>query len=279
MNTQRQTGSGMISAHSVRDRPGCAEKRFLINETIPTGGVQAIWLGQAGFIFRTARGRSIVLDPHLSDACERLFGFRRLSLPALKSEEVVADWVILTHEHADHLDPDSLPVIARNNPACRFAAPLGCTTGLNEAGIAPARRVVLEPNRRHDLGDLIVHAVPADHGELSPTALSLVLDFGALRVAVSGDTGWNDSLVAELTALRPDLLLTVINGGFGNLDHEQAARLAAALQPRWVIPCHFWTLSEQGAGDPQGFIKACRERCPAVHPLLLTPGRGMIFPQ
>ena len=93
--------------------------------SVPAGGVRLYWLGQAGFAFKTAAGKRILLDPYLSDACERLFGFKRLSLPALRPEEVAADWVIMTHEHADHLDPDAIPVIARNNPSCRFAAPSG----------------------------------------------------------------------------------------------------------------------------------------------------------
>ncbi len=51
---------------------------------VPAGGVGLYWLGQAGFAFRTAAGRRIFLDPYLSDACERLHGFKRLSLPAIR---------------------------------------------------------------------------------------------------------------------------------------------------------------------------------------------------
>jgi hypothetical protein len=40
-------------------------------------------------------------------------------------------------------------------------------------------RVLLEPNRRHDLGDLIVHTVPTAHGDISASALALVLDSAA----------------------------------------------------------------------------------------------------
>ena len=54
---------------------------------------------------------------YLSDAVERLHGFKRLSLAPIAAEEVRADLVVLTHEHADHLDPDAVPVIARSNPA------------------------------------------------------------------------------------------------------------------------------------------------------------------
>jgi len=243
--------------------------------SIPSGGVRLFWLGQAGFAFRTATGKRVFLDPHLSDACERLFGFKRLSLPALRAEEVEADWVILTHEHADHLDPDAIPVIARNNPGCRFAAPVGCVEGLDAAGVAAERRILLEPNRCHDLGDdLAVHTVPADHGDISASALALVLDFGGVRVMATGDTSWRPVLFKPLYDLKPDVVLPAINGVFGNMNHIDAARLVSEAKPRFAIPCHFWTLAEQGAGDPAGFIHACAAMCPEVKAMLLRPGEG-----
>jgi L-ascorbate 6-phosphate lactonase len=243
----------------------------------PTGstGIRFAWLGQAGFSFTTREGKRIYLDPYLSDACERLFGFKRLSLPAIVAEDVQADWVILTHEHADHLDPDALPVIARNNPGCRFAGPAGCIDGLEAAGIAPERRVLLEPNQRHDLGDLVVHTVPADHGDISPTALALVLEFDGVRVMATGDSSWRPALFKPLYDLRPDVVLPAINGVFGNMNHIDAARLVSEAKPRFAIPCHFWTLAEQGAGDPAGFIHACAVMCPDVQALLLRPGEGL----
>jgi len=244
------------------------------NQPGAVAGIGLTWLGQAGFAFRTAAGKHIYLDPYLSDACERLFGFKRLSLPAMRPEEVEADWVVLTHEHADHLDPDALPVIARNNPACRFAAPFGCVHGLEAAGVAADRRVLLEPNQRHDLGDLVVHTVPADHGDISPTALALLLEFGDVRVMATGDSSWRPALFKPLYDLKPDVVLPVINGVFGNMNHIDAARLVSEAKPRFAIPCHFWTLAEQGAGDPAGFINACAVMCPDVRAVLLKPGEG-----
>jgi L-ascorbate 6-phosphate lactonase len=247
----------------------------LAQAVVPARGVRLYWLGQAGFAFRTAGGQRIFLDPYLSDACERLHGFKRLSLPAMTAAEVEADWVVLTHEHTDHLDPDALPEIARRNPACRFAAPSGCVAGLEQAGIPASRRVLLEPNRRHDLGPLTVHTVPADHGDLSPTALTLLLDFGGVRVLATGDTSWRPAVFQPLYDLKPDVVLPVINGVFGNMNHIDAAMMVSQAKPRFAIPCHFWTLAEQGGGDPGGFIHACGKFCPEVKAMLLRPGEGL----
>ena len=127
---------------------------------VAAGSVAMWWLGQAGFAFKTAAGKVVYLDPYLSDAVERLHGFKRLSLAPIAAEEVAADLVVMTHEHTDHLDPDAIPLIARNNPCCRFAGPSGCLEGLAAAGVAADRIDVLKPGQAHDLGLVVVHPRP-----------------------------------------------------------------------------------------------------------------------
>jgi L-ascorbate 6-phosphate lactonase len=232
------------------------------------------WLSQAGFAFKTPAGKIIYADPYLSDAAERMFGFKRLSLAPIGAEDVVCDWMVITHEHADHLDPDAVPVIAKNNPQCRFAAPSGCDEGLTAAGVCPERRTLLEANRSHDLGPLVVHTVPADHGDLSATALTLMLDFDGIRILLTGDTSMRIGLMQPLFDLKPDLILPCINGGFGNMNHIDAVRLVQHAKPRYAIPCHYWTFAEHGAADPMGFLHASKYFCPEVESLLLRPGEA-----
>ncbi len=246
---------------------------------VPAGAVRLWWLGQAGFAFKTHAGHVVLVDPYLSDAVERLHGFKRLSLPPISPEEVRADLVVLTHEHADHLDPDAVPVIARNNPHCRFAAPSGCVAGLAEAGVGADRRLIMEPGRRYELEQVTIHTVPADHGDYSPTALCFVLEFDGCRVLYTGDTALRSETFKPLYDLQPDILLACINGGFGNMTHVDAAMMAQQAKPRVAIPCHFWTFAEQGAADPAGFLYACKHFCPDVQAMLLRPGEGFTLRQ
>jgi L-ascorbate 6-phosphate lactonase len=232
------------------------------------------WLCQAGFAFKTHAGKVVLIDPYLSDAVERLAGFKRLSLPPIAPEEVKADLVVLTHEHGDHLDPDALPVIVRGNPACRFAAPSGCTEGLEQAGVTAERRVLLAPGKRCDLGCAVIHAVAADHGDFSPSALSLLLDFDGVRILCAGDTSLRPETFKPLYDLHPDVLLPCINGVFGNMNHIDAAMMAQQAKPRIAIPCHYWMFAEQG-GDPGAFLYACRHFCPEVKAMVLKPGEGL----
>jgi L-ascorbate 6-phosphate lactonase len=180
----------------------------------------------------------------------------------------------MTHEHADHLDPDAVPVIARNNPRCRFAGPAGCADGLAQAGVAPDRQVLLGPNQSYDLGGVIVHTAPADHGDLSRSALTLVLDFDGVRVWVTGDTSLRLDLFEPMLELKPDVVLPCINGGYGNMMPLEAARLVQRARPRFAIPCHFWMFAGQGVGDPGTFLQACKQLCPEVNAFVLGPGEG-----
>jgi len=242
---------------------------------VPARSVRVWWLGQAGFAFKTHAGRIVYVDPYLSDAVERLHGFKRLSLAPIEAEEVKADLVVLSHEHTDHLDPDAIPVIAANNPACRFAAPAGCSAGLKAAGIPPRRRILLRPRRAYKLGSAVIHTAQADHGDFAPSALALVLDFDGVRVLYPGDTSWRSGLFKPLFDLGIDLLLPCINGSFGNMNHLDAARMVQQAAPRMTIPCHFWTFAEQGGGDPGGFIHACASLAPRVNARLLRPAEGL----
>ena len=245
------------------------------SSVVPPHAVRLWWLGQAGFAFKTSAGRIAYVDPYLSDAVERLHGFKRLSLAPIGADEVRTDLVLLTHEHTDHLDPDALPVIARLNPSCKFAAPAGCDAGLTKAGIVPERRIVLEAGCSYGLGGVTVHTARADHGEYSPCALSYVLDFAGVRVLYTGDTALRPTAFAPLYDLAPDVVLPCINGGFGNMNPIDAAMMVGQAKPQIAIPCHFWTFAEQSGGDPAGFLHACRQFAPDVKVVLLKPGEGL----
>ena len=234
-------------------------------------------MGQAGFALKTRTGEVVLVDPYLSDSCEREHGLKRLSVSPLSPEDARADWVLFTHEHTDHLDPDAVRAIGRNCEACKFAGPAGCSEALRALGVSPDRFTLLTPGAVYDLGGFSVQAAAADHGGYAPSALMLLVEIEGVRILFTGDTSLRPDLVKPLLDRPIDLLLPCINGGFGNMGHVDAARLVQAVNPRRAAPCHFWTFAEQGAGDPWGFIQACRFLCPDVSAMLLKPGEPLVL--
>ena len=75
--------------------------------------VAVFFLGQAGFLFKTPSGKLMALDPYLSNCCERFFGFKRLMYKILNPSDLTIDYLLVSHAHYDHFDPDSVPEIMK----------------------------------------------------------------------------------------------------------------------------------------------------------------------
>ena len=66
-----------------------------------------------------------------------------------------------------------------------------------------------------------------------------VVQFGnGPKVYVTGDAA-NTELLLGVAKHSPDIVITMINGGFNNLSHWQAADLVGKLKPKVAIPCHY----------------------------------------
>jgi len=242
---------------------------------VPENSLAIYWLCQAGFAFKSSANQVVYVDPYLSDVVEREIGFKRMMTCPITVKEVKADLIVCTHEHLDHMDTDALQVLSSTS-SVHFTGPIECMKEFERQGIPSERCHLLEEGKSLSFGDLVVHAVYADHGELAPDALGVVLDFARIRVYHTGDTAFRPKEFQPALSLRPDILLPCINGAFGNLDAEEAALLTQMVAPAVVIPTHFWMFVEQN-GDPRRFLQRCKELAPATTALLLKPGEEFLF--
>jgi len=252
----------------------------LIEDTkVSTGSVAIFWLGQAGFVFKSARDEIIYVDPYLSDGVERQLGlgFKRIMMSPIAAKDVVADLVVNTHEHLDHLDPDSIPTIAQN-PRTRFAGTIDCVHEYRRLGIPEERIFELQEGEGLDFGGFGLTAVYADHGELAPRAVGVVVESDGIRIYHAGDTAYCPERMLRLMELRPEIAILPINGAYGNLDAEEAARLAHDLRADVVIPSHFWMFPQHN-GDPGAFLRACERLAPEVKPVLMCQAERYIYTQ
>ena len=53
-------------------------------------------------------------------------------------------------------------------------------------------------------------------------------------------------------------MMICINGGYGNMNPEEAAQLTAEIEPAVVIPMH-WGLVAENTSDPADFVRALAE--------------------
>lgn len=241
---------------------------------VPEGGVGIFFLGQAGFVFKTPMGQLVALDPYLSDCCNRHFGFKRLMPYILEPGELNFDILLVSHGHYDHFDPDSVPALMENGHTRLVGAKdvkaecdaLGLTENLTFMSVGDTVTS----------GDFSVTAMPCDHGALAPDALGLLIEIGGKRIYSMGDTCYRPDLLTDPRLQGLDLLILPINGAFGNLNEEEAAKVIAALKPALAIPCHFWNFAEHG-GNPGVFQGKMKEIAPECAYTLMRQGEGMIL--
>jgi L-ascorbate 6-phosphate lactonase len=178
-------------------------------------------------------------------------------------EELDVDVFVCTHNHQDHTDPETIERL-RHKDTMSFVGPHPSCDVYARLGVESGRIVPVWPDHVVELRDVTIRgtfAMPTDDTDLNH--LGYVFDFGgAPRVYMTGDTA-DCELLEAARRHGPELMITVINGGFKNLSHDQAALLAGRIKPRVAVPCHYDMFADNGA-DPRQFRSALKLRAPDV---------------
>jgi L-ascorbate 6-phosphate lactonase len=237
--------------------------------------IALFYLAQAGFCIKTAGSKIIIIDAYLSDAVERLFAFKRMIPSVIEPEEVDADLYISTHSHADHLDPDTLPEIAKNKKTFFIGSP-DCEELYRQNNIPGESYCILKLNEEWKGKGVSIKAIYADHGDLAPDAAGMLIDIEGIKIYHAGDTCFApDKIKASLNS-DVDIMIAPINGQFGNLNASEACLLAKAILPKVIIACHFWMflqhVSVGGKGDPTTFLKESEKLPREIKALVMAPG-------
>jgi len=251
---------------------------------VPPDSLAVFWLGQAGFAFKTSGNQLIFVDAYLSDMCETTLGggvmAKRLMPPPMEAHEITRGLMAATHVHADHLDEESIALVARSAPAVSFAGPVSCIRRLRELGIAEERLHLLAVGTPCEFEGFSLRAVYADHGAAEPHAVGMVLEADGIRAYHTGDTSYCPARMREVMTLKPEIIIPCINGTFGNLTAPEAARLANDVRARVAIPSHFWLFAMQNTspeGTPAAFLESCAESASATTPMMLRVAEPFLY--
>ncbi len=92
------------------------------------------WLGQAGLFLETSEIK-IMVDPYLSDSAKKRNprSWRRMPVDEKFFEESV-DVIVITHNHIDHLDPETLERFLDTDRSLTVLAPYHAWQELRKLG-------------------------------------------------------------------------------------------------------------------------------------------------
>lgn len=243
------------------------------------GRTGLFFVGQAGFIARSAGGQILGLDLYLSDCVERVErsnGYKRLQPKLLGAGDLTFDLLIATHPHRDHFDVDSIPLLMANRRT-QLCASLKCRPDVERMEIEDARVHYVRPGDRHICGDFVVDFIPCDHGAGTPDAVGAVIAVDGKRICAVGDTCLRHDWIQAYQTKGPfDVLIAPINGTYGNLNERECAQLSGALRPKLVIPCHFGMFASHG-GNPGLFKSIMDGEYPDLRYEFMCPGEGLFL--
>ena len=187
--------------------------------SVVAGELAVTWYGHSSAIIEVD-GYRILADPVWSDRCSpsRAVGPQRLHpVPAELEAMPAIDAVIISHDHYDHLDVDTIKQLALTQRA-KFFVPLGIGAHLRTWHIPEDRIVELDWNQSARLGELELVCTPARHfsGRFLTRNVTLWSSWAIIgprhRAFFGGDTGYTKSF-ADIGADHGPFDLTLMPVG------------------------------------------------------------------
>lgn len=203
------------------------------------------WLGQAGLLFEKD-GMKIVVDPYLSNYCfkKNPASDRRMPIDE-KYLDMDVDVYAVTHDHIDHLDPETMPHYLNRDNKVVFLGPVSAWSIAKNSG-GNNNYVMFNRHTTWTEGSVKFTAVKAEHSDLN--AIGIIIDDGEKKYYITGDTLYNDEIFKDL----PDDIYAVfipINGAGNNMNMKDAANFAKKVGAKKVVPVHWGLFDSLNPND------------------------------
>ena len=187
------------------------------------------FLGQSGYLLKSGN-TEIIIDPYLSDSVNRVAGRPRTLPIPINPKDIRCDAVICTHNHLDHLDPDTVSEISSNQ---YFITTNEGVEELKKLGRKNA--AALNVGDSINVGNFNITAVFADH---TVEAFGLIIKAENKTLYFSGDTLYNERLF-NIAEYNPDITFICINGRLGNMNVDEALITAKKIGAKINVPNHY----------------------------------------
>ncbi|MBQ3866754.1 MAG: MBL fold metallo-hydrolase [Clostridia bacterium] len=202
--------------------------------------MKVTWIGQAGFLFETD-GLTVMADPYLSNSCQSLNPESYRRYPVDESVfDVKPDVIILTHDHLDHTDPETLDHFLKGTSGVTVLASGNAWKRVKAYGRAH-EYVLFDRGAEFTVKGVTFRAVYACHSD--ERAVGVIFRADGKTCYLTGDTLYHNDIFKEITE-PVDALFLPINGKGNNMNAFDADRFATRIAPGKTIPCHFGLFDE-----------------------------------
>ena len=141
-------------------------------------------------------GKKIIVDPYLSDSVEKVNPKNYRRVPVDRSFlEIKPDIIVLTHDHLDHTDPETLEHYLGEGSSLVLIAPYNAWQSARKFG-GNNNYVCLNRHSRFTVDGIEFYAVKAEHSDLM--AVGVVINAEGKNYYVTGDTLYNDDIFGDL---------------------------------------------------------------------------------
>jgi L-ascorbate metabolism protein UlaG (beta-lactamase superfamily) len=198
------------------------------------------------------RGQFWLTDPVFVERASpfKRFGPKRFHAPPIALEDLPPlRGVILSHDHYDHLDRETVLALAATTAV--FLTPLGVGDRLVEWGIDTSKVRQFDWWQGTEIDGLAFTATPAQHfsgrslfdGNSTLWASWVIVDDG-LRLFFSGDTGYFDGFKTIGERLGPFDVTLLETGAYDaqwpyvHMQPDETVQAHVDLRGRWLVPVH-----------------------------------------
>lgn len=221
----------------------------------PSDEIKVIWFGHSTFLLNLD-GKIILVDPVFSESASPFsFMVKRFQKPVLELSELPPiDYIVISHDHYDHLDMESIKFF--KDKKTLFVAPLGVGSHMIGWGIPSNRITELDWWQSHQQDGLEFIATPAQHfsgrdGIHDNTTLwaSWVIRTEKHSIYFSGDSGYDTHFKEIGDKYGPFDLAFIENGQYNvkwkevHMLPEESIKAYFDLKAKRYFPVH-WGMFE-----------------------------------
>ncbi|MBP3592325.1 MAG: MBL fold metallo-hydrolase [Clostridia bacterium] len=193
------------------------------------------WLGQAGLMLET-EGVCIIVDPYLSNSVAAIEPHNERRVPVdERFLSVTPDILVLTHNHLDHTDPETLAhYLGENTSVCVLASENAYLNVRKRFGGLKNNYVRFNAGTEWTERGIRFRAVYAEHSDSH--AIGVLIEAEGKVYYVTGDTLYNARILSELPK-HIDCVFIPVNGVGNNMNMTDAKRFCEKIGAP-AVPMH-----------------------------------------